>query len=83
MSTTSSEHVVTLQGDLDADEYALTRGILRPLLAAQTAIVDLRDVTYLDSRTIMIFFELKKGMRPRGGRRAAAERFHRASLMLR
>ena len=60
---TNGEHIVTLQGDLDAEEYARARALIRPLLAAQIAIVDLRDVTYIDSRTIMIFFELKKGMR--------------------
>ena len=60
---TKGAQLVTLQGDLDAQESARARQLVRPLFDAQVAIVDLRDVTYVDSRTIMIFFELKKGMR--------------------
>jgi anti-anti-sigma factor len=58
---------IRLSGELDLAAQDDLRRLLEPAACADAAIIDLADVTYMDSSAVACFVQLKKDMMIRGG----------------
>jgi anti-anti-sigma factor len=58
---------IHLSGELDLAAQEEVRRLLEPAACADVAIIDLTDVTYMDSSAVACFVHLKKEMMIRGG----------------